>query len=193
MFIKKKNLVVIIFSSAVIAVVFLSTLIGYSLYLQWKKDAFALNYRNSIYRLTAELFRNNVNLSNINVDLRDNGLFSAMPILEGNIKNDTGKIITSILLEISFSEQDGSIIYRDWVYPMGGEHAEKYWAETPLFSARKQARTVLSPGEGITVRHLLRKCPPEVVALLSAKTNFAKSGTSHKIKFNYTIEGLSVL
>ncbi len=189
MFIKRKHIAVIIFSSIIIAVVFVSTLIGYSLYIQWKKDSLALKYRNSIYKLTAELFKNDVVLSNVCVKMEDGKLLSEMPLLEGRLKNNSNKTITSIAIEVSFLAPDGTVVYDSWFNPLG----EEYFGTPPLLSGMRQTRNVLLPGEGISFRRLLRNCPPEVVAQLSAKAEFARNQPENKVKLVCSIAGLSVL
>ncbi|RKY42568.1 MAG: hypothetical protein DRP85_02210 [Candidatus Makaraimicrobium thalassicum] len=189
MFIKKKNIVVIIFSSVIIAVVFVSTLIGYTIYVQWKEDSFALKYRNSIYRLTAELFRKEIAMSNVNVKVGVEEPFPGMPLLEGSLRNNFNKTIDSIRIEVSFLEQDGTVVYNDWFHPLGEQHS----VSSPLFSGMEQTRNLLLPGEGISFRHLLRNCPRELIAQLSTKSKFARSHSKDKIRLVYSITGLSVL
>ncbi|MFC1480328.1 hypothetical protein ACFL5Y_02635 [Candidatus Omnitrophota bacterium] len=189
MFLKKKHILVIVFSSIIIAVVFVSTLIGYSLYIQWKKDSFALRYRNSIYKLTAELFRKNVVMSNVRVKIGGKELFPGLPLLEGSFKNNSNKIVTSVLVEVYFLRPDGTVVYKDWVYPLGEQH----FGSSTLFPGIKQTRNILLPGEGISFRHLLRNCPREVVEQVSARTKLAKNSSKDKIRMVYSIAGLSVL
>jgi uncharacterized membrane protein len=188
MFIKKKNIVVVVCSSLVISVVFVSTLIGYSLYIQWKKDSFASKYRNFIYKLTAELFEKNITLSEVSVKIGGNKLFSGIPLLEGSLKNNSSKSITSVQIEVSFQEPGGSVVYKDWFYPLG-----KQRLDSPALVARlNKAGNVLLPGEGITFRHLLRNCPREIVSEVFTKTEFARQHSKGKIKLGCSVTGLSV-
>jgi hypothetical protein len=189
MFIKRKHIAVIIFSSVIIAIVFMSTLVGYSLYIQWKKDTFALRYRNSIYKLTAELFRKDITISNVYIKMESDELSSGMPLMEGSLRNNSNKTITSIMIEVSFLAPDGTIVYDSWFDPLGGQH----FGGPPLLSGAKQTSNILLPGEDISFRHLLRNCPPEVVAQLATKAEFAKSHPKDNVKLEYSIAGLSVL
>ena len=188
MVLRKKHALVIFFSSTIIAIVLVTTLAGYSLYVQWKKDSFALKYRRSIYKLTADLFKKDVAVYNVSVRIGDNELFSGMPILEGSLKNNSGKTITSILVEISFLKGDGAVIYHDWFHVLG----EKHYGSPPAFSEKKQAGNVLLPGEGISFRHLLRNCPREVIDHVTVKSQFAKSHPKDSMKMVYSITGMSV-
>lgn len=189
MFIKKKNLLVVSFSSVIIATVFVATLVGYNLYLQWKKDAHDLKYRNSIYRLTADMFRNDVVLSDVDVKLEGGGSFQPLPFLEGSIKNNANKPISSLLLEISFTTPDNEVLYNNWVYPLG----ERDLVNPASFAGGKHVKSILLPGEGITFRHILRNCPPEVVEKLSNKSKFARDEEKGRLKMSCSVAGMSVL
>lgn len=189
MFIAKKNIVVAVFSSVVIAVVFISTLVGYSLYIQWKKDSFALRYQNSIYELTAELFKKDVILSNVVAKVGDDGFFSDAPFLEGSLKNSTKKTITSVLIEVSFVKPDGEVVYHDWFHPLGEERING----SIFTSDKKRTRSVILPDEDLTFRHALRNCPKEVIEKLSTKAKLAKAGSKDELSMVYSIKGLSVL
>lgn len=187
--IKRKHAQVIIYSSLIITVVFISTLIGYSIYMQWKKDAFASKYRNSIYKLTAELFKNDIVLSNIGVKMDPDGASSKVPLIEGRLKNNSNKTVTSILVEVAFLTPNGRVLYKGWFHPLG----ERRFG-SPVFPADDQkARNVMLPGEGITFRYLLRNCPHEVVEEIYEKSEFAKKKTDDGITLVCSVEGLKVL
>ncbi|NQT32946.1 MAG: hypothetical protein HQ594_04665 [Candidatus Omnitrophica bacterium] len=189
MFLKRKHILVIVLSSLIIAVVFVSTLVGYSLYVQWKKDSFAVKYRNSVYRLTADLFRKDIVLSNMKVAFAGDEAFSGTPLVEGSLKNNSSKTVTSVLVEVSLRKADGTVIYKDWFYPLG----KKPFAGSSLFPGIKQLGNVLLPGEGISFRYQLRNCSREVIDQLLAKTNFAKKPSAGDIELVYTISGASVI
>jgi hypothetical protein len=187
--IKKKHILVVVFSSVIITVVLVSTLVGYSLYIQWKEDSFAAKYRNSIYKLTAEMLRKDITIANTSVRIGKDEPFSGMPVLEGSIKNNSPKTITSMMIELSFFRPDGSVVYKDWFYPL----KEKQVSQPVSFSGAERTRNVLLPGEGMTFRHLLRSCPHALVTQIAMDEEFAKTGSENDIKLEYSITGLSVL
>ena len=183
--INNKHALVIIFSSIIIAAVMVSTLVGYHLYIEWREDRDSAAYNNAIYKLTADMFKKDVGLSNLRVAIGGKEMFTGMPIIEGSLKNNSSKIVTSIMLEVQFSRPDGSVVYREWFYPLG--------AVRPAPIRAKRTKNVLMPGEGISFRHLLRNCPSEVASLISEKTGFAKGDREPRIKTEYSIVGMSVL
>lgn len=185
--IKKKHIQVILFSSIIIASVFITTLVGYTLYIQWKKDAFTTTYRSSVYKLTAELFKNDIPWSKVKLDVRDASRGREIAVFEGAITNNTGKTLESLLIEISFVDPDGRVLYKDWVDPLT-EH--RFWRAVPTDSA--SITRVLLPGETLIFRHNLSNCPREIVKDISGMKGFAKSDVEQKVKYVYSIEGLKV-
>ena len=177
---------VIVFSTLIIGVVLASTIIGYGLYIEWKNNSFSSSYTSSISKLTAEMLRSDINIYNVKPALGKDELFYGMPFIEGSIKNDTNKTITSVLMDVSFAKADGSVIYKDRFYLIGQGLAGK----VPT-SGIGRTRNILLPGENISFRHLLRRCPPEIISQFSSKEEFAR--TKDQIQLNYSIIGVTVL
>ncbi|MFH1305289.1 MAG: hypothetical protein ABIH74_02665 [Candidatus Omnitrophota bacterium] len=189
MFIKRKHIAVVVFSSLVVVIVFASTLIGYTLYIQWKKDSFTGKYHVSIGRLTAELFRKNIVLSNVNVkEAPGDEHFPAVPLLEGTLKNSSGKTITSVLLEVSFLAPDGTVEYYGQFYPVGGK--------PPLLGVtlfeKKHEEDVLLSGQSLSFSHFLKNCPRRVIRQLSSGTNFARGSSKNTLKMVCSVVEVSV-
>ncbi len=191
--IKNKHFRVILFSSFIVVVVMLSVLIGHSIYLQWKEDAGSARYQSFVYKVNAEIFRDNIAIYNTTVrlggDNRESGVPEGMPVLDGKIKNSSGKTVTSMMLEVAFSRPDGSVIYRDWFYPLDQDFLNR----SPLFSGRKRTGTALADGEYMSFRHALGNCPSEILAQIHTKGVFAKTERDEDIQFDLSIRGLSVL
>ena len=189
---KLKHLQVIIFSSVVIAVILASTLAGYSLYLRWKEDVISVEYRNSILKLTADIFEDKVDIGGIDAkfgEAGDDGAFSAgRAIVEWSMKNNTGKQITHLGVEISFLDRDDAILYRDWTYPLGGE----FQSGAPFFSGMR-TRKVLSPGESIRLEYVLRNCPERVRDFILGKNEFAKIDPTSDVHIEVKVCEMTVL
>ncbi|MFH1799127.1 MAG: hypothetical protein ABH844_07330 [Candidatus Omnitrophota bacterium] len=193
MFIKRKHLSVILFSSIVITVVFVCTLLGYMLYIQWKKDSYALNYSDSICKLTAELFEKDIVLSNVRVKVEEKESFPDVPFIEGSIKNNSNKVVTSILIEASFLKSDGTVVYKDWFCPLGERFARQNFGAPVLFSSIRETINVLMPGESLPFRHVLKNCPREIISQFFSRMEFARNNSEGKIKLVYSISGIGVL
>ncbi|MDD3088881.1 MAG: hypothetical protein PHT95_02925 [Candidatus Omnitrophica bacterium] len=190
MLFKSKHANVIVYSSLVIALVMVSTLAGFTIYVQWKEDSFAHKYRSSIYKLSAEIFRPDLSLSNVLVKLWEDSPFGAVPVFEGSLKNGTKKTITAVTVEVIFSRPDGSVVYKDWVQPFGGQD---FVSVGTAFGHAEHTRNILLPGEGMSFSHLLKNCPREVISSIKKKALFTKKGSRDGLVMEYSIRGVSFL
>jgi len=170
--------------------VFISTLIGYNLYTKWKGDVSAAKYRNSIYELSAELFSKDVTLSNVSVDTDKQSMRMSLPFIKGSLKNNSVKTVSSVLVEVFFQKSDGSVIYKDWIYPLGVKKPPL--DAFSLFFRKSKTYNILLPGEGVSFRHPIRNCPNDIYERFSNKTNFAKND-KNKITIVYSIVGLDII
>ncbi|HPN73315.1 MAG TPA: hypothetical protein PKZ41_04895, partial [Candidatus Omnitrophota bacterium] len=154
---KRKHFPVILFSSGIVVVVFLSTLFGFSLYTQFKKDSLAAAYRDSIYRITADIFRKDVVFSGVEVKISDKN--AQGPVFEAVMKNNSSRVITFLIIELCFSDSDGKVLYKEWIRPLAGQGFDGV-----LFSAGTRSEgEVIVPGESFRLRHVMRNCPESVV------------------------------
>jgi hypothetical protein len=187
--IKSKHFLVISFSSIIIGLVLVSTVIVHTLYVEWKNNSFIQRYNSSISKLTAEMLRKDISIANVKVGLSKEGPFSGLPFVEGSLKNNSGKTITSLRLEMSFKRPDGSVVYKDWLHPIG----EERFFGSSSFPDIEHTKNVLLPGENISFSHLLRNCSPEVVSQFSLKKGFAKTDTEDKVRLEYSITRMTAL
>lgn len=188
MFLRNKHANVIIYSSIVIAIVLVSTLAGYTLYIQWKEDSFALKYRNSIYKITAEMFRPEIVISNASAKISEGDPFAGMPVFEGSIKNNSAKTLSAVTIELVFRRGDGSVIYRGWLSPIG-ENGPSHKAQFP---GEEEIGSALMPGEGMSFRFFLKNCPREIASSLPKRSDLSKNPLKNKFKLEYSVVGVSV-
>jgi hypothetical protein len=184
---KKKHFPVILFSSSIVIVVFLSTLFGYSLYTQFKKDAFTAGYWDSIYAISADIFREDIVLTNTNVKTDESG--EEAPVVTGTIRNNSERQITNVLIEFSFSEQDGRVLYKEWVRPLAGQSFDG----VRFFTDPVSGEEVISPGGSFNFRHVMRNCPKNVIRRIPTKRGFGRKDGSRKIEFKSSVGALKIL
>ena len=185
---KKKHFTVIILSSMVIVVVLFSTIVGYTLYMQWKKDTFSVNYRNSIDKITAKIFHEDVVLTGVTVRKEHMGHFKGKPVIMGSIRNNSTKAVVSVLVEVSFAREDGTVLYRGWFYPLSDKKAL-----TSSIIGSPESSVVLSPGKSLEFKYLLKSCPKDVAENIAYKSSFAKKDSGQKMNMDCTIAGIRVL
>jgi len=170
--------------------VFVSTLVGYNLYIQFKGESSVVKYGNSIYKLNAELFRKDINLSNVSVETGKHGSRARLPFIKGSLKNNSNKTVSSVLVEVFFQKRDGSVLYKERIYLLGDKKLSS--RAVSLFLGRRRTYNVLLPSEGISFRHPIGNCPNEIYEQFSNKTNFAKND-KNKIEIVYSIAGLDII
>ncbi|MFA6636118.1 MAG: hypothetical protein WCV56_03245 [Candidatus Omnitrophota bacterium] len=184
---KKKHIPVILFSSGIVIVVFLTTLSGYGLYTQFKKDAFTVGYRDSIHRITADIFRKDLVFSDVAIALPEDG--GENPVFKGTLKNNAARSLAGILVEVSFSDDDGRVLYKEWIRPLPGQS----FAAVPFSVPAVSEDFTLLPGESFKFVHVMRNCPEYLVKHTSMRRGFAKRDVSKDISFKYSIKELKVL
>ena len=184
---KKKHLPVILFSSGIVIVVFLSTLFGYSLYIQFKKDGLSVGYRDSICSITADIFRKDLLFSNVKIEVPKEG--EGDPVFEGELKNDASRAITALVIELSFTDVDGKVLYKEWVRPL----AEQSFNGVLFSTETVSGEGVMLPGSSFKFRHVMRNCPEPIVKRTLMRRGFAKRDTSKDVKFTHTIGAMKVL
>lgn len=189
----RKKSFILVFSTVFVAlVIFTSTLVGCELYIQWKHESFLRDYKNFIYRITSEIFKDDIEISSVRFSAEggtDLDQVYGFPVLAGKVKNNSAKVVTSILLEFSFVDSDSTVIQKGWIYPLGGGR----FSNSPFFSSSNKVMNLLLPGESVTFRHLLRKNQAELLAFYGKGNNFAKDSPDRKIEIKMSMEGLSVI
>jgi hypothetical protein len=193
MFLKKKNIPVIFYSSVIIIAVLVANIALYIVYFEWKNKRAIDVYERSIYALTAGLFKGEVDVLNLDLIPLGGGSGPEMAVVEGTIINKSSKTISSILLEISFVAGDGSVRYTHRFHPFGKGPGEKDLGSPTLYPLAGTTRNMLLPGDRVTFRHILRNCPADIPAgTVRTGRNFAVRRRSNDLKLIHSLEGLSV-
>jgi len=188
MFVKKKHISVISWSTAVICVVFVSTLVVYNIYIHWKENVFYSTYRDTINSLTARMFTEEVFVERLRVSLRkEPGTDHAVAVLEGTLVNRSSKTLERALLEVNFEDHRGEVLYKVWVYMLGQAPVSGYG---PI--KVNEMVDVLEPGESFFFRHKISNCPEEIIRRLAREEGFARVRREEQIDIRYAIEELSV-
>lgn len=185
--VKKKHIQVIVFSSLIISIVIITTLAAQLFYVQWKKDTIASRYRNSIYDLTARIFRDDLIVRGAGISVKKVENAKRIPVFEGSIENKTGKTVTSILMEVSFLGEDGRVAYKGWFRPIG----KGVYGYSSLPHGGTTGK-VLLPGEMISFREMLPNCPRRIISGFSEGSGTGQNG-EEEFELSYEIKGMSVI
>lgn len=168
MAIKQRTALVISISSAVIIAALALTVSGFYAYLGWKEKDVRRNYRMALYDLNARLFEKYV-LVNMEAKIGESGVYKDRAILEGTVKNNSGKKIYSLKIKITFSDRNGEVVYVDTIYPAG-----------------------LGAKNSASFTYVLRNCPKTLTDYLKSKLKFAKTESVEPLSLVYKVEGLDI-
>lgn len=189
MFVKKKHISVIFWSSTVVAVIFISTLAVYNLYFHWKENRYYSQYRDTIQDLNAKMFSDTVVLDQMEVTIaksrRDHALGA---ILRGTLVNNSSKTLNSALLEVNFKDYRGEVLHKTWIYLLSSGVVSGYAG-----AKFNDMVEILKPGESFTFRHNLQNCPTEILASIDQERGFARGREKDKVYITYAICGLDIL
>lgn len=189
MFIKKKNISVILWSSLVVGLIFVSSLLVYNIYLQWKADTLSATYRTQVQSVMAELYRDKVVLENSKIIATDPGRAGKpMAVLESVLVNRSSKTIDSALLELTVRDMEGEVRYKSWIYllssaPIAGHGRIKV----------NEMADVLKANESFLFRHRLLNFPEEVLEQIQRQRNFARGRSDKRVLVELSIRELGII
>jgi hypothetical protein len=184
---KPRTILVITFSSLIIAAVLSLTIFGFYAYLEWKEKDIRRNYRNALYEQNGQLFKKYIHVD-VRARIDTDGIFKGRPIVEGTIKNKSDKRIYSLKLKIALHDAEKQVVYVDRFYPIGPD-LESLVTIAELTTITKN---FLLEGDSISFKHRLRNCPPSVIHFLQSKLDFAKAGSAQPLELSYKIEGVGL-
>jgi hypothetical protein len=163
------------------------------MYYLWKERKAAADYENSIYSTTALLFKKDIIVSDILLIRAKEGQAGGRPLIEGKIRNNSGKIVSSVLMEISFITDDGVVVYKQRFHPCGTGPGNKDFGSPFLYPLMSPADNMLLPGGSISFRHILSNCDNDLIHRVRNGSNVNNKEEKKDLEFVYSIIGLSVL
>lgn len=175
MIIKQKSLVVALISSFVISLVLALTLVGYLAYIEIKGEEFKRRYHELLQKANAKVYSRYIEISKLRADMEIGGVLKGMPIIEGIIKNNGYKDITSLLINIKFLDRDGAIIYEETFYPQEPSLGASSLPRAPFSYLHSSTKVILKPNSSLPFKRILSSCPAEIVKVLREGTNVVKS------------------
>ncbi len=180
MIIKRKSLLVILLSTAVISFVLIITLIGFYLFLSWQQETDEYAYKSQISDLNAAIYDTHIYIKGISARIDTDGLFKNKPVVQGRISNKTNKNIISLELRINFEDQKGRVIFMDKFFPVYNDFGVGIIAE--------KTGNYLAPGDSISFKHLLENCPKQILEHLKKQAVFVKDNKNGQLNLSYKLE-----
>lgn len=152
---KLKSILVIILSSLVISAVILMTIFGLSLFIGWKEKKAAKIHNETLSALNAKRYSQYLSVQDIQPKFKKIGLYKDECVLEGSLKNNGYRTITSVELSVRFLNNSGDVIHTERVYPLKASIMPRKTtiAALSLFTSGKEVPVL--PGESIKFQHVL--------------------------------------
>ena len=182
--IKRKSILVIFFSSVLIALVLIVTLIGFYIYLNLEEEQGDNAYQRSLYDITAQLYSKYIYISKTVLKIGTKGFFDGKPVVEGAITNNSEKKVTFMKLRVSVIDKDDRVLYMENLYPLH--------AYTHLSVISQDTGNYLAPKDTISLKHILRHCPRYIIGYLKAQNEFAKGKSSEVLRVDMKLKKLVV-
>ncbi|KJJ83972.1 hypothetical protein OMAG_002144 [Candidatus Omnitrophus magneticus] len=186
--IKKKHLMVSLWSSSGVIISILSTIIGFWLYQGWKEEDSYRKYRSFMSSIFVDILKKDIEISGVKATLIKSDRTSAAPEVEGVLKNNFSKILTRVALEVVFSTSEGVVLYREKFYPVGDGVFD-----FPPFLKGRRSGNILNPGGIIPFKFLITNCPQEAIAEFNIIKDKETAESSSGISLKVILSEVSVL
>jgi len=153
--IKPKSIIVIFISSFVISLVLVLTIAGLSLYLGWKEKDSERIHSVEIDKLNASLYEKFIDVSDLKAKKGKEGIFKDNYIIEGLVKNNGFRTVSSISLEIDFLNASREAIHTETFKPLQSAVPSSKLSIGSLFILTSGKELPLARGQSMRFKHIL--------------------------------------
>lgn len=167
MIMKKKSLVVIFISGLLVSLVLVLTLAGYAVYIQLKDEESRIIYSETLRKINARFYSKQIGVTNIGANIERKGPLEGKPVVQGNIRNSSGRSIKDMLLEINFLDKDDAVIYTVIFRPQEPPLGSGILSKVSIPYLNRPAGNVISPGANLPFKRILSGCPEEILTVLA--------------------------
>ncbi len=177
MLIKRKSLIVGLVSSIVIALVLITTLVGYFVYLEFKSIEFGRVYQELLEKTKAKVYSKQLDIFGLDARIENIGALKGKPIIEGAITNKGSREVINLVLKLNFLDRDSASIYELTARPQEpalGSNVFNHISISRLYGYGHPIDS-LKPGETLKFKKIITGCPTEVFIELREGDKPAKS------------------
>ena len=160
--IKRKSLVVALISSFVIALVLITTLAGYFIYLEYKAEEFRRNYQESLGRVKAGVYSKYITIDKLDARIENSGALKGRPVIEGVVINRSAKDVLNLAIRVGFADKDNAIIYETEFHPQEPSLGSSSGDYVSIPYLRVEPGYTLKAGETFTFKKIISSCPTEI-------------------------------
>lgn len=164
MIIKRKSLIVGLVSSVVIALVLIVTLIGYSIYLEFKSREFGRVYQELLGKAKAKIYSRHLDIFGLDARIENTGALKGKPIIEGAITNKGSREIVNLAIKLNFLDRDSASIYELTAHPQEPALGSTVFTHVSMPHLYSYAHPIdtLKPGQTLKFKKIITNCPTEI-------------------------------
>ncbi|MDD4202647.1 MAG: hypothetical protein PHQ52_04195 [Candidatus Omnitrophica bacterium] len=162
---KRKSLAVVFLSTSLIAIVLVMTLVGVYIYYTWHFEQDNISYQKNIAQLNADLFGKEILIKNAHITAVpwEN---EQIPVIKGQIVNDSKKRIKDIAIKVMFIDMSGQVLYVNIFHPV--------MQVNNIFNFNENTTFILGPKDSVSFEYKLFNVPVEIKQKLIDESNFSK-------------------
>jgi len=176
MLIKQKSLVVALVSSFVIALVLILTLVAHIIYIELRGEEFKRSYQDLLAKVNSKVYSKHIEAVKLDALIEANGALKGKPVIEGVLKNNGSRNITSLLMKVEFLDKDGAVIYEAAFHPQEPSLGAQAAPQVVIPYLSGPAKIILKSGDSLAFKRILTNCPREIFQALQDKLASSKTG-----------------
>lgn len=189
---KLKSAIVIILSSLLISAVIMLTIGGLTAYFGWKESEAVRDHREKISGLNSKLYSKYISIQNLEAVYEKGGIYKGKCLLEGHIKNNGYRTVSSVRVALEFPNAAGGIIHVEDFLPLKAsippQTRNATIAALSLFTSGKELP--LLPGGSIRFKHLLSERKDKNITSPIKNKKYSTNPNEWSGKFDYKITAI---
>ncbi len=187
---KLKSIIVIILSSILISSAILLTILGLSFYHGWKEKESVRQHKEGFARLNARIYNQHIDIQHLEAKYEKEGMYKSKCLLEGVIKNNGYRTVSSVNLSIEFLNAAGDIIYVENFFPLKEPimPRRRTIAALSLFTSGKELP--LLPSGSLRFKRVLSEQKNKDLTSPIKYKRYATNSGEWSGKFNHRVVGI---
>lgn len=184
---KFKSILVIVLSSILISSVILLTIFGLSLFIRWEEGESAKLHKDKIAEINSKLYSGHVTIQEIKAKHGKNGIYKAKYLLEGSIRNNGYRTISSMKIVVEFLNSSGTVIYQEKISPLRSSIMPRKTTIAALSLLTSGKEVPILPGESLRFKHILSEQKNKAITSPIKRKKYATNPNEWSGKLNKKI------
>jgi hypothetical protein len=133
----------------------LLTIFGLSLFIGWTERESTRLHKDRLAQLNSKLYNQNISTHEIQAKFEKKGIYKGKCVLEGSIKNNGYRTISSIELSVDFFNNSGGVIHTEKIHPLKASIMPRKTTIAALSVFMSGKEVPITPGESLRFKHVL--------------------------------------